>query len=551
MSGMSSTSHIEALERGRDAYARKTWGEAFESLTQADAGGRLVAEDLRLLAESAFMLGRDGEFLEILERAHHAYLEDGEALPAVRCAFWIGMNLALRGEVGPASGWLGRAQRLLEREEHESVEHGYMLLPRAFQLEQTDRAAAAAIAGQAAAIGERMGDRDLFALALSEQGMMLVTDGRLDEGLALLDEAMVAVVARELSPIVSGIVYCGVILACQEVYEVRRAKEWTAALTRWAAEQPDLVAFTGRCLVHRSQILQLQGSWTEALDEARKASERFALQLNPKASAVAFYRQGELLRLQGDFSAAEDAYREASRHGWEPQPGLAQLRLAQGRPDAAAAAIRRAVSETADPVKRAALLPAYVEITLAIGEVEEARTASAELDALAEQYGSAMLGALAAHARGAVALAEDDVSAALGSLRVAERLWQELEAPYEEGRARVLIGLACRLLGDDDAAELELETARAVFTDLGAGPDLANLESLAGRPARTSDTYGLTARELEVLRLVAAGKSNRDIAGELVISEHTVARHVQNIFAKLDVSSRAAAGAFAFRHGLV
>jgi DNA-binding CsgD family transcriptional regulator len=551
MSGMSSTSHVEVLERGRDAYARKTWGEAFESLTQADAGGRLVAEDLRLLAESAFMLGRDGEFLEILERAHHAYLEDGEALPAVRCAFWIGMNLALRGEVGPASGWLGRAQRLLEREEHESVEHGYMLLPRAFQLEQTDRAAAAAIAGQAAAIGERMGDRDLFALALSEQGMMLVTDGRLDEGLALLDEAMVAVVARELSPIVSGIVYCGVILACQEVYEVRRAKEWTAALTRWAAEQPDLVAFTGRCLVHRSQILQLQGSWTEALDEARKASERFALQLNPKASAVAFYRQGELLRLQGDFSAAEDAYREASRHGWEPQPGLAQLRLAQGRPDAAAAAIRRAVSETADPVKRAALLPAYVEITLAIGEVEEARTASAELDALAEQYGSAMLGALAAHARGAVALAEDDVSAALGSLRVAERLWQELEAPYEEGRARVLIGLACRLLGDDDAAELELETARAVFTDLGAAPDLANLESLAGRPATTSNTYGLTARELEVLRLVAAGKSNRDIAGELVISEHTVARHVQNIFAKLDVSSRAAAGAFAFSHGLV
>ncbi len=535
------------LERGRESYARKAWSDAFESLSLADEETPLGADDLVLLAESAFMLGRDSEFLGILERAHHAYLEAGEPLHAVRCAFWIGMNLALRGEMGPAGGWLGRGQRLLDREERDSVERGYMLLPASFERESAgDFATAAAIAAQAAEIGEQFGDRDLFALALHAQGNMLIRDGEVKKGLDLLDEAMVAATARELSPIIVGVVYCGVILACQEVYDVRRAKEWTAALTRWCAEQPDLVAFTGRCLIHRSEILQLQGAWRDALEEARRAGERLARQFNPSASGVAAYRQGEVLRLQGEFDAAEEAYRAASGHGWEPQPGLAQLRLAQGRTDAAVATIRRATSEATEPLRRAALLPAEVEILLAAGDVDAAREACAELERLAESYESAMLGALAAHARGAVTLADGDAASALAALRSAARLWQELEAPYDDARVRVLIGLACRALGDDDAADLELEAARDTFTTLGAKPDLARLDMLMSRT-----THGLTARELEVLRLVATGKSNREIAAALVISEHTVARHVQNIFAKLDVSSRAAAGAFAFEHRLV
>jgi ATP/maltotriose-dependent transcriptional regulator MalT len=256
-----------------------------------------------------------------------------------------------------------------------------------------------------------------------------------------------------------------------------------------------------------------------------------------------------LLRLQGEFTAAEAAYREANRHGWEPQPGLAQLRLAQGKSKAATAAIRRALSETTEPVKPAALLPAHIEIMLAAGEVEEARAACQELDGIAATYESAMLGAMVAHARGAVALAEGDGRDALVALRRAAQIWQELEAPYEDARARVLIGLACRSLGDDEAAELELGAARAAFTELGATPDVARIDSLVALTGE--DAHGLTRRELEVLRLVAAGKSNREIAAALVISEHTVARHVQNIFAKLDVSSRAAAGAFAFEHDLV
>jgi DNA-binding CsgD family transcriptional regulator len=540
----------DALERGRRFHARREWPDAYDSLSSADQAAPLGADDVVLLATAAFMVGRDDEWMSGLERAHHLYEHAGAPLRAVRCAFWIGMNLALRGEVGPATGWLARAHRLLEREERESVERGYLMLPVVFEHEAGgDLEAAAATAGEAAEIGERFGDADLFAIAVHAQGTSLIRHGRVREGLGLLDEAMVAVTTRELSPPVTGLVYCGVILACQEVYEVRRAQEWTAALTRWCEQQPGLVAFTGRCLVHRAEIMQLRGAWLDALAEARRAGERLAQGANRAASARAFYLEAELHRLQGRFDAAEAAYREAGRYGWEPQPGVAQLRLAQGRTEAAAAAIRRVSSETTEPLKRAGLLPAYVEIMLAAGEIEEARTACGELEAIAENFESAMLGAMLAHARGAVTLAEGDYRAALVSLRQALRRWQELEAPYDAARARVLLALACRALGDDDAAELELEAARNAFAELGAAPDLARIAFLV--PPESGDFHGLTPRELEVLRLVAAGKSNREIASALVISEHTVARHVQNIFAKLDVSSRTAAGAFAFEHDLV
>jgi DNA-binding CsgD family transcriptional regulator len=533
-----------ALTQGREAYAKRAWLEAYESLSAAERHAALEAPDAELLATCVFMLGRDEESVAWLERAHQQHLASGDSLRAVHCAVWIGLNLASRGQIGPASGWLGRAQRLLENE-GECAERGYLLLPAMFQHEAAgDFASAAEAAGDAVRIGERFGDRDLFALAIHGQGYMLMKDGRVREGLALLDEAMVAITAEELSPVVTGIVYCGVILACQEVYEVRRAREWTSALSDWWALQPQMVAFTGRCLVHRAEILQLDGSWPDALAEARRAGNRFVEARNP-AAGLARYRQGELLRLQGEFVAAESAYKEASGFGWEPQPGLAQLRLAQGRTEAAAAAIRLAEAATSLPLERARLLPAFIEIMLAVGETEAARGACIELEELAQGFDSAMLAALAAHAQGAVHFAEGDAQAAVVALRSARETWHSLEAPYEIARTRVLVGDACRALGDEEAAALELEAARDIFERLGAKPDLARLGARAG------ETHGLSRRELEVLRLVASGKSNREIASTLVISEHTVARHVQNIFGKLGLSSRAGATAFAFEHDLV
>jgi DNA-binding CsgD family transcriptional regulator len=547
MPGVTRRAAVEALEQAREAYSGRLWLEAYEAFGRADEEEPLEAEDLELQSMATLMLGRDDESVAFLERAHHRYVEQGETLRAVRAATWIGINLATRGAVGPASGWLGRAQRLLEQVPGESPEQGYLLLPLVFQHEAAgDFEGAAGVAAEAAAIGQGFGDRDLFAIGLQAQGYMVIKAGRVQDGLALLDEAMVTVTTGDLLPFVTGIVYCGVILACQEVFEVGRAREWTLALTEWADRQPELLAFTGRCRIHRAEILQLGGSWADALDEAHRACERLIETNNSAAAGVAYYRHGELLRLRGEFAAAEEAYREASRLGWEPQPGLAQLRLAQGKRDAALAAIRRASSETGEPLKRAALLPAHVEIALAAGEVEEARSACNELQGLAGRYESAMLTAMVAYAHGVVALAEGDPNAALVALRKAQRTWVELGAPYEVGRTRVLLAQVCSALGDSESAALELDSARETFRKLGAAPDLARLDGTSSR-----EVHGLSRRELEVLRLIASGKSNRQIAAELVISEHTVARHVQNIYAKLGLSSRAAATAFAFERDLL
>jgi DNA-binding CsgD family transcriptional regulator len=358
------------------------------------------------------------------------------------------------------------------------------------------------------------------------------------------------VIADELSPIVSGIVYCGAILACRDAHELRRSREWTAALTEWCGRQPDLVAFTGRCLAHRAQVMALDGAWREALAEANRAIARCLSGENPAAAGEACYQRGEIHRLLGEFDAAEDAYREASGHGFEPQPGLALMRLATGNKEAAEAAIRRLEGETLEPAARAALLPAYVEIMLAVDDLDAAGTACDELDSLSDRDGGEALRAATGQARGGVELARGDARAALPPLRTAGQIWQQFKAPYELARVRELIGQACRELGDEDSAKLELEAARDAFVTLGASVDLARLDLLL-EIAASADSHGLTGRELEVLRLVAAGKTNREVAEELIISEHTAARHLQNIYAKLGVSSRTAASAFAFEHRLV
>jgi DNA-binding NarL/FixJ family response regulator len=434
--------------------------------------------------------------------------------------------------------------------EEDCVERGYLLMPLVFQREAAgDFEGAAAVAAEAGLIAEHFGDADGVALTMHAGGHMLIKAGRVNDGLALLDESMLGLTAGDLTPIATGIVYCGVILACQEVYEVGRAREWTKALTRWCDGQPGVVAFTGRCLVHRAEILQLSGAWSDALEEAERARKRFLEAENLSRVGLAYYREAELRRLLGEFEAAEDSYGQANRYGWDPQPGLAQLRLVQGRVGAARAAIERSLDESAEPLRRVGLLPAHVEIALAAGDVEAADRACSELETLVGRYESTMLAAMAGYARGAVGLSQGDHAGALSSLRTAALTWQALEAPYEIARTRELEGLACRALGDDDTAVLELEAALDVYAALGAAPDAARLRRLLERPERSK--HGLTPRELEVLRLVAGGMSNREIAGELIISEHTVARHLQNIFARLGVVSRTAAASFAFEHNLV
>lgn len=539
----------DVLQSGRSAYERHAWSEAYAGLSAADGETPLAPEDLERLGTAAFLIGRGPKSEDLLARAHQEFLGQGDVERAARCAFWVGFELLDRGEQARGGGWLARAQRLLDDGHFDCVVRGYLLIPAGVRnVYAGDIAAAYDLFTQAAVTADRFHDPDLAALARMGQGRALIKRGELAEGVALLDEAMAAIEAGEVSPVIAGTVYCSVIEACTELFDVRRAREWTWSLSRWCESQPDLVPFRGQCLVRRAEILQLRGDWEKAMAEASQAQARLSDPPPPQpAVGLAFYQQAELHRLRGEFAEAEEAYREAGMWTRKPRPGLALLRLAQGRVDAALAAIAGMVEQATDCEARSKLLAARVQIALAANELATARSAAEELSAIAADLNVPLLYAIAGHAYGAVLLAEGDERGALGLLQRAWRAWQALEAPYEGARTRMLIGLACRQLGDEATATMELEAARRVFQQLGARPDLARVEALAV-PKRVG---GLTAREIEVLRLVAQGKTNKTIASELFLSEKTVHRHVSNIFMKLGLSTRAAATAFAFRNELV
>jgi DNA-binding NarL/FixJ family response regulator len=541
---------VDELDHGRESYRAGAWSDAYDLLSRADEADPLEAPDLELLARAAYMLGLDDAYVSNLERAHHSHLDSHDVPQAVRCGFWIGHNFLFRGETVEASAWFTRSHSLLDRSNEDCVERGYLLIPLWLrQMSEGDFGAGFATARDAATIAERFDDSDLLWLARDEQARALLVLGRIDEGLRLVEETLAVANAGDLSPIVTGIVYCNTIAFCQSVYELHHARACTGALTRWCGEQPEMVAHNGLCLVHQAEIMQLNGAWADALEQARNAAEQFTRGvLNELAIGKAFYRQAEVHRLRGETEAAELAYRAASSHGADAQPGLALMRLAQGEGARAAGAIRRALDEASTPLQRAALLPAFVEIALGLGKLDEAELSCRELEEIAHSRSSDALTAVSAHATGAAALARGDSSAALESLRRAVAAWQKLSAPYGAARSREMIGLACRMLGDEETAVLELEAAGAAYEQLGAKPDA---DRIRGPLAGGRDTHTLTGRELEVLRLVAAGKSNHAIALELVVSDHTVRRHLQNIFRKLGVSSRTAATAFAFEHELL
>ncbi len=507
--------------------------------------------DVESLAMAAHLLGKEAETREILARAHQRYLAEGNPQRAARSAFWLAFALLNTGELAQAGGWLARAHRLLEEGNHDCVEQGYLLVPAGIRtLREGHPGQAHSMFVRAGEIGRKFGDADLMTLARHGEGRALIGMGEIARGVSLLDESMVAVAAGEVTSMAIGGLYCSVIEACGDIFDLRRAQEWTSALEQWCASQPDAVPYRGHCLVRRAEIFQLHGEWPDALGEAVRACERLSQPPPKPAVGAAYYRRAELHRLRGEFAAADEAYRQSSQWETVPQPGFALLRLAQGQVEAAQAAIRHVADQVHHPGERPRVLDAYVEIMLAAGDAAAARTAAGELALIASRLGAPLLSALSTRATGAVLLAEQEAKAALSSLRQSLALWQELEAPYEAARVRVWIALACRAEGNCDTAELELDAARHVFERLGAVPDLARLDALLGATAPKS-SGPLTDREVEVLRLVASGMTNREIAGRLSISEKTVARHLSNIFTKLDLPSRAAATAYAYQNGLV
>jgi len=541
----------DTLTLGREAFLQQRWAEARARFALADNARPLDVHDLERFATSAYLTGDVAESVDVLARAHRECLQLADEARAARCAFWIGFQLMNQGERARGSGWIARASRLIEDGQLDCAERGYVLLPVGLQrLGEGDAARAREAFEEVGAIGDRFGDRDLTTLGCLGRGQALIRAGEIRRGVLLLDEAMVAIEAGEVSQIVAGIVYCAVIEACRQIFDLRRAQEWTAMMSQWCAQQPDLVPFRGQCLIWRAEILQLHGEWSDAFDEALQACDRLSEQRGETAAGAAFYQMAELHRLRGQFAEAEKAYEQASRLGRKPQPGLALLRLVQGQTAAAEAAIRRVLDEARTPIAKANALPAYVEIMLASGDLESAHRGVTELGALADEIDAPLLTAAAAQAQGSESLAEGDAPAAIEALRRAWTAWDRIEAPYEAARVRALLGRAYGELGDEDTARMELDAARCVFEQLDARPDLQSVLLLIDRVDEGREGR-LTARELEVLRLVAAGNTNRAIGETLYISERTVERHVSNIFNKLGVSSRSAATAHAYEHHLL
>ena len=539
---------MRALDHGRQSFQKQAWAAAFSQLSTADSESPLDPEDLTQLAQAALLIGRESDGVELLTRAHQGFLSQGNVQSAARCAFWLGFTLLLAGESAKASGWLSRSGRLLD-DQPDCVEKGYLLLPVGYRAFHTgDTETARATMARAAAVGERFADKDLAALGLQGQGRALIRQGEITKGLALLDEAMVAVMAGDVSPLNAGGVYCSVLDACGEIFDLQRAQEWTSALEKWCASQPDLVPYRGHCLVRRAELLQLHGEWPDALEWAERANEWLS---SPAAKALrgeAIYQMGEVHRLRGKFAEADDAYQQASQCCFTSGPGLAQLRLAQGQVEAARIAIDQLLVMVQAPGPRARVLDAYVEIALAENNLAAARAGADELSQIATRQGIPFLHALSGRALGAVLLAENNARAAVGELRQSWTIWLQLEAPYEAARTQVLIALACRRLGEEENARHELTAARQQFQTLGAEADVSRVDLLLDRG---NSAGPLTTRELEVLKLVASGITNRAIAGKLHISEKTVARHLSNIFTKLDLTTRTAATAYAYAHNLI
>jgi ATP/maltotriose-dependent transcriptional regulator MalT len=524
------------------------WVEAYQRLGSIDPS-ELTARDLEGLADAAWWLSRRDESVTARQKAYAAYAGGSDERAAARMAARLCVEHFTRREPAVAGGWLMRAQRHL-REQPECAEHAYLAMVESNVARFAgDPERSISLARKAIKIGQRFGDQDMVAVAIHTEGLSHVASGRVAEGVALLDEAMTSVLAGEVGAFFTGIIYCDVIEACLQLGDVGRAGEWSDAARAWCETVPAESTYPGQCRINRAEVAILRGAWPEAEAEASKASEEL-MRLDPVASGGAWYQAGEARRRSGNLDGAEEAFTRAQELGFEPQPGSALLRLAQGKVEAAQSALRGAIAaESGNPLRRAKLLSARVDVALDAGELDEATVAVEELEAIAHAFPTDVLAATVDMVRGALLLAQADAPAALQRLRRACTSWHDLRLPYEAALARMLCGQAARAVGDEDGGRAEFRAALAAFERLAATRDAAKVTVLLEE--RGELPGGLSEREAEVLRLVAAGKSNRQIAAELVISEHTVARHVQNIFTKLNLSSRSAATAFAFEHGLV
>lgn len=475
----------DSLLGAREALAQHAWADAYELLKRADEEIGLDPDDLAGLGEAAWWVGRIKECIDARSRAFAGCVAQGRKVEAGLLSLRLAEDHFHRLEGSISRGWLARAERLLSEDET-SVGFGWLARTRAliaFEGEgDIDKALHWAERGLEIAAA---GDRDLYALSLHDKGRLLIAQGRIDEGMPLMEEAMVAAIGGELGAMATGRIYCNMIDICEKMAEYGRAAQWDQAAQQWCERVGITSGFPGICRVKRAGIMLFRGRWHEAEDEARRATEELSDFLT--FAAVGFKEIGEIRLRMGDLEGAEQAFLQANQLGHDPQPGLALLRLAQGHPEAARQMVTTALAQDSlIDLQRAKLLPALVEICLAEGDLPAADAAAKELGTLAARFGSKAILAAAAFSEGGVALARGEVDSAVEMSRRASRLWADEDLPYEAARARLQTGEAYRRGGSAASAAMELDAARRAFQELGAILLLRRLERLleGGSPAR-------------------------------------------------------------------
>jgi DNA-binding CsgD family transcriptional regulator len=538
---------LRHLESAREHHQASRWVRACEEYGAADRATPLTVEDLESWAEAAQVIGRIDEAMAVLTRCFELRAEAGDIHGATRATYWLwSAHVFARGEFAIAAGWVERARTLAE--ERGSGDYGWLLIPRAYGcIGRGDYATAEGLLHRAAELGLGRGDIDLITIATTMRGRASLKLGSLENGLALLDEAMVRILTRTTSPRATSVMYCAAIGSCYEVQEIARAAEWSVALDQWLGTLPQLGgAYFGNCRIYRAILMRLRGDWSRAEAELEQACRDLAVD-GQLVAGHAWYELGELRRLQGQ-PGVQEAFQQATAFGHVAQPGLALYRLSQGNAQAAGAGLRRVLAERELAGDRLVLLPAAVEVCLAAGQIDEAKDVITELEKTAQTYPTTATRAILDAARGAVALSEDRPADALARLREASDRWRELDAPYETAQVGVRIGEACRALSDEEGALMEFRAAQATFERLGARPDASRVRGLLS--GQDADLAVLSPREIEVLRLIVRGRTNAEIAAQLFLSERTIHRHVSNILTKLDVRSRTSAATYAVQHGL-
>lgn len=529
------------LSTAREAYARGEWGSAHRDLARARTLGHLSTEDLDLLGSTQWWVGEVSESLAVSEEVYHRYQDGGDLPQAAMKALNLGLLWFVRGELVIASGWASRARRLLAALP-ECLEDGYLLyLDASIALDLNDVEPTRRAALRLAELGRRLQTSELTSFSLVLSGLAETWQGDPSLGFAQLDEAMLPVLAGQLPPEWAGDIYCTVMHICHTLADLPRMRAWTDATEQWCRQFQGEVVYSGICRVHRLQLLCVEGHWEQA-EEAIERSGSELIDRNNWVAGAAYHQLGEIRRLRGDAAGAQDAYDQARRLGTDPQPGESLLRHAAGHTEQAWAGLCAALAERDRPAG-AGLLRAGVALALDLGRQDEAERLCAELEATAATFRTTGFRAWAAHARGMVLVAQGRFAEALPVLHSAAAGYGALHARYEGALIRELLCGAHLGLGEAEAAAAAKAQALAVFRSLGAGPDAGRLD---GGPL----PGGLTAREADVLSLITSGASTKEAAQALFISQKTVSRHLANLFAKIGVSSRTAAAAWAHEHGL-